>query len=218
MTFKNSIVYLVDDDTGLTEAIRFILQNAGLTIQTFASAEAFLEFLPENLDQYLSAKPSPIRCCALVDVHLPGIDGLHLQEILCERGILVPIVFLTGYGNIESSVRAIKAGAENFLLKPVTMDKLLAAIDEALTKSDTWLAQENRTHEAKLRLRELTPREFEVLSLAVRGLSNKLIGQRLDISTRTVEHHKSSIISKTGASTLLELAKIVEESNVDKRL
>lgn len=207
-------VYLIDNDPGFAEAVRFVLGQAGMQLRVFANAEVFLEFLPDTLEEYLAVAPSGRRC-ALVDIKLPGIDGLCLQEQVHRRGIFLPIIFITGYDDVPTSVQAIKAGAENFLLKPVAMNVLLAAVYDALAKGEKWMTRETRRHAARLRLGHLTPREAEVLSLAVQGLSNKLIARRLAISARTVEHHKSSIIGKTGAATLLDLARMVEESDFD---
>lgn len=196
----NTVVYIIDDDAAIRTALTLILEQEGIATQAFDSAEAFLA---QNL--------SECRCCAIVDIQMDGIDGIQLQKALSKEDIVLPIIFLTAYGNIPLSVKAMKAGAEDFLTKPITREKLLAAVHAALHKGEILLAKAKQQQEAKARLMELTAREQEIMILAVTGSANKEIACRLNISYRTVEHHKTSILRKTNTNSLLELAGLAQE-------
>jgi FixJ family two-component response regulator len=148
--------------------------------------------------------------CAIVDVNMAGINGLQLQEEMLKRGLRLPIVFLTGNGNIPMSVRSIKVGAVDFLTKPVTRERLLDSIRAAIQAGERVQAQVLKQQRARSLLADLTEREREVMSLAVQGYPNKEIARRLDISHRTVEIHKARIMHKTGATNLLDLARLVD--------
>jgi len=143
---------------------------------------------------------------------MPGLNGLALQQILAERHMPLPIIFLTGNGNIPMSVKAIKAGAVDFLTKPVTRSKLIAAIETALQENASILKKNALAETAGSLIAKLTVRENDVMQLAIAGLPNKEIARKLNISFRTVEVHKSRIMQKTGAANLIELAGIVRES------
>lgn len=149
-----------------------------------------------------------------VEILMPEIDGLQLQEELSRRKILLPIIFLTGHGDIPMSVRAIKAGAVDFLTKPVKREKLLACVRSALAEAEQRINEVLHNHDALSCLAKLTKREREVMTLAVQGCSNKVIASRLGISYRTVEVHKSKIMHKTGAKNLLDLARIAHEGDL----
>lgn len=195
----NLTIFVVDDDPAVRDSLTLLLEQEDLPVQTFDGAEAFLA----------ACRPQQ-RGCAIVDLRMPGMDGMRLQEELGRRGILLPIIFLTGHGDIQTSVRAIKAGAIDFLTKPITASALLASIRAALVEGERLYAQAETTHTAASRLASLTERERDVMALAVEGLPNKEIARRLDISHRTVEIHKARIMHKTGAVTVLDLARIAE--------
>jgi two-component system, LuxR family, response regulator FixJ len=197
---SDTLVYIIDDDDAIRTALTLMLEQEGIATQAFHSAEAFLA---QNL--------SECRRCAIVDIYMDGIDGIQLQKTLSKEAIILPIIFLTGYGNIPLSVKAMKAGAEDFLTKPITREKLLAAVHAALHKGEVLLAKAKQQQEAKARLIELTAREQEIMILAVTGSANKEIAHRLNISYRTVEHHKTSILRKTNTNSLLELAGLAQE-------
>jgi FixJ family two-component response regulator len=146
---------------------------------------------------------------------MPGMDGLKLHEVLLEHNILLPVIFLTGHGDIPMSVKAMKAGAVDFLTKPVTREKLLTAVRIAIQKSEMVLSENANHQEALARLADITDRERDVMMLAIQGLPNKHIARQLGISHRTVEIHKSKIMHKTDAINLLDLARIVHESGLN---
>jgi FixJ family two-component response regulator len=200
---KNATVFVLDDDPAVRESLSLLLELEEYAVKTFDCAKAFLE----------DCRHVP-RSCAIVDIRMPGMDGMQLQSELSKRGVLLPVIFLTGHGDIPMSVRAIKAGAADFLTKPITGDELLKSVRAALIES-TRLITQAKTHQAASdRVAGLTEREKEVMTLAVEGLHNKEIAQRLGISHRTVEIHRARIMYKTGADTLLDLARIAEASGL----
>lgn len=192
-------VFVVDDDPAVRDSLTLLLEEEDIVVESFASAEAFLANLPR-------ARHS----CAIVDLRMPGIDGMQMQAELSKRGVLLPVIFLTGHGDIPLSVRAVKAGAVDFLTKPVTAKALLESVQAALVDSARLHTQAEAIQTAAERLATLTERERQVMALAVEGLHNKEIARDLGISYRTVEIHKARIMHKTGANTLLDLARIAE--------
>lgn len=188
------VVFLVDDDEQLLRALGRLLRQHGFTTEAFASAEAFLR-------EQDASQPG----CLVLDVNLPGLDGLALQRRLAERGSSRPIIFLTGHGDIPASVRAIKAGAIDFLTKPVAGETLLAAVREALTLD----AQARREASADTLLRQraasLTAREREVLQMLATGKLNKQIAAELEIAEATVKFHRSRLMKRMQAHTVAEL-------------
>ncbi|MGA8865094.1 MAG: response regulator [Gallionella sp.] len=190
-------IFIVDDDAGVRDALSMMLDVAGYSVETFHSAADFLEkCTPDMLG------------CIILDVNMPDIDGPTLQEELTWRGFQLPVIFLSGHGTIPITVRTIKAGAMDFLTKPVEGAVLLAHVQKALEQS-LHLKKRNDSCQTKaLRLEMLTEREREVLMLTISGHISKEIAQRLGISYRTVEIHRAHILQKTGASNMLELAHI----------
>lgn len=198
-----SCVFVVDDDDAVRDSLGLVFELADLAYQTFASAEHFLE-------RYRPGQPG----CLVLDVNMPGLDGHELQAELIRRHIHLPIIFLTAYGDIPMTVRAMKAGAIDFLTKPVSTELLLDRVRAALeieinpaTHATTGLIPCNR-------LSSLTSRELEIMGLVVAGLTNKEIARHLGISHRTVEIHRAKVMEKTGATNLLELARIHEACRV----
>lgn len=200
MIVQTVTVFIVDDDPAVRDALTLMIRQEGLAVEAFDSAESFL-----------AACRTGCRGCAIIDIRMPGMDGTQLQEVLSARDIPLPVIFLTGHGDIPMSVRAIKAGAVDFLTKPVTRDKLMECVRAALQESNRMLAQHQHHYRAMSCLADLTEREREVMALAVVGHPNKEIARRLGISHRTVEIHKSNIMHKTGAVSLLDLARIAQE-------
>ncbi|MBX3630726.1 MAG: response regulator transcription factor [Nitrosomonas sp.] len=203
--FNDFTVFIVDDDTAVRHSLMLMLKQQTINVQLFESAEQFLE---SNLPYQ--------KGCIITDLQMPGMDGLQLQEVLGRKECTLPIIFLTGHGTIPHSVKAIKAGAVDFLTKPVTRKKLLACITSAFDECEKLLEAENSARRARSLLTKLTGREREVLAFVVQGLSNKEIAAHLGISHRTVEIHRSNVMQKTGAMHLLELKKIAQESNQHK--
>lgn len=201
MNMTKATVFIVDDDAAIRDSLSLMIEQENIAVQTFSSAEAFLD-----------ATHQECRGCAIVDIRMSGMDGMQLQQALKERNVLLPIIILTGHGDIPMSVQAMKAGAVDFLTKPVTRETLKASIKVAMQKSEAILSENASHQEAQLHLANLTKRERDVMLLAVLGHPNKHIAHELNISHRTVEIHKSKIMQKTGAVNLLDLARIVHES------
>jgi len=196
-----STVFVVDDDSGVRDALTVLIEQEAIHVESFDSAEAFLA----------ACRPVP-RSCAIVDMQMPGLNGMQLQAELSRRGTPLPIIFLTGHGDIPTSVRAIKAGAVDFLSKPVSGAVLLASVYAALAESERLNLRAEQSNTASALVASLTNRERDVLLLAVEGLSNREIARRLGISFRTVEVYKAGVMHKTGAATLVDLVRLVEES------
>jgi FixJ family two-component response regulator len=192
-------VYVVDDDEAVRDALALLLETAGFAVQGFASAQAFL-----------AACDAESQGCIILDVKMPEMEGPALHRELLRRGILLPVIFLTAYGSITQSVQAIKAGALDFLTKPVDGNLLLERVQEAMNQSMARQESSEVHRELLSRLSTLTVREQEVMALAVTGLTNKEIALRLNISHRTVEIHRARVMHKTGAASLLALARIAE--------
>ena len=189
-------VYIVDDDAAVLDSIRMLLEAAGYAVAVFHGAEDFLEICTPDT-----------QGCIILDVNMPDMDGPALQEELVRRGLHLPIIFLTGHG----TVRTIKAGAVDFLTKPVAGTVLLERVQEAMNKCANLQEQARASQTISARLATLTEREREVMKLAVEGHTSKEIAQRLDISYRTVEIHRAHLMQKSGASNMLELARIITQ-------
>jgi len=192
-------VFVVDDDAAVRDALVQLLEADGLRAKACASAEAFLA----------ACRPGRAGCVVL-DVRLPGISGLELQRALAARGIRLPIIFLTGHGDVATSVRALKAGALDFLEKPVQGEELLAHVRNALQLNARDQREQADKTAAQARLARLTPREREVMPMVLAGHPNKEIARRLGISHRTVEIHRTRVLQKMGAATPLELAAVAQ--------
>jgi FixJ family two-component response regulator len=199
-------VFIVDDDAAVRDSLSLLCESAGLRVECFESAAAFLA-------AYRAEQPG----CLVLDVRMPGMSGPQLHEELARRGNPLPILYLTAHGDIPMTVQAIKAGAADFLTKPVNGALLVERIQAAL---DSDLAQRQRSTaraEQCARLAQLTERQREIMAFAVAGDSNKTIAKRLGISHRTVEIHRSHILQKTGTSSVLELAKLAAECGLPSK-
>ena len=190
-------VYVVDDDEAVRKSLRMLLKTEGYTVATFASAEEFLTVCNQDT-----------AGCIILDVNMPEMDGPSLQEELNRRGFQLPIIILTGQGSIPITARAFKAGAMDFLTKPVDGTELLSCVKHALEKCTELQSNAAELRAKANRLATLTEREKEIMLLIVAGHANKDIAERLGISYRTVENHRAHIMEKTGASNLLELLSI----------
>jgi FixJ family two-component response regulator len=194
-----AIVHVVDDDSAVRDALVMLLEQHGLRVLAYPSAAAFLQAVPPDASG-----------CAVIDVRMPDMDGLELQEQMAQRGFLLSVVILTGHGDIPMSVKAIRRGAVNFLTKPVAAAGLIQAVREALEEGERVHREAGDIQSAGARLASLTAREQEVMALALQGLPNKEMARLLGISHRTVEIHRARLMHKTGVQTLLELARLVE--------
>jgi FixJ family two-component response regulator len=195
MTDPSPTVFVVDDDPAVRKGLVRLLKSAGYRAQPFASADEFLA----------GWLPDPAPGCLLLDLMLPGTDGLQLQQRLQSARQEIPIIFITGHGDIPASVRAMKAGAVDFLTKPFEDAALLRAVDEAILR-DTRERAERTAHEAvAAHYAALTPREREVMALVVRGLPNKRIAQELGVSEKTVKIHRGRVMEKMQAQSVAEL-------------
>jgi len=199
-TVANPTVFVVDDDGGVRDALRFLLRSVGLTVETFTSAVEFLE-------SYRDDRPG----CLVLDIRMPGMTGLELQEKLIERRSILPIIFITGHGDVPMAVEAMQAGALDFIQKPFSDEDLLTRINQALAKDAKTRASLSELAAIRTRLASLTPREREVMDLVVQGKLNKIIASDLDLSQRTVEIHRSRVMEKMEASSLAHLVRMILE-------
>jgi FixJ family two-component response regulator len=200
MPTADEIVFVVDDDASVCEALSSLVRSAGLRVQTFGSAQEFLR-----------RRRSGVPACLVLDVGLPDLSGLELQSELARLGEQIPIVFITGHGDVPMSVKAIKAGAVEFLLKPFRDEDLLDAIDQALERARAT-AQDAADHTAlRNRYYALTVREREVMAHIVRGLLNKQTAAELGIAEITVKVHRRHIMQKMGVRCLPDLVRISEK-------
>ena len=197
MTESEAIVYVVDDDAQTRDALKNLMRSVGLQVEVFASAQDFLR-----------SKRPDVPACLVLDVRLRGLSGLDLQKRMAEAKIEVPIIFITGYGDIPMTVQAMKAGAVEFLTKPFRNQELLDAIQQALERDRSTREQRAKNEELHTRYDSLTPREREVMTLVVAGLLNKQIAGELRTSETTVKNHRHQIMEKMGADSLAELVKM----------
>ncbi len=191
------MVHVIDDDPSVRDSVAFLLDAANLTVATYDSGQDFLD--RADLDA-----PG----CVLTDIRMPGMDGLELQEILKARNVALPMVMMTGHGEVAMAVQALKAGAVDFIEKPFTRAPLIAAVEAALDRNHNDLMTERAVSEAATRMAALTPREREVLDGLLAGYPNKTIAYNLGISARTVEVHRARVMEKTRAKSLSDLVRI----------
>ncbi len=194
-------VCIIDDDESVRLALTDLLESAGLHAEAFASGSGFLESRPDD----------HLPNCLILDVRLPEISGLEFQTELSAAGIEIPIVFITGHGDIPMSVQAMKAGAVDFLPKPFRDQDLLDAIHRAVERDRTGRKQRTETSELRRRFAELTPREREVMGLVVRGLLNKQIASELGASETTIKVHRAQAMRKMQAESLPDLVRMAEK-------
>jgi len=199
MTPANSMVFVVDDDQSVREALSGLIRSVGLDVETYASAH-----------EYLRRQPQQSPACLVLDVRMPGLSGLDLQRELADQGREIPIIFITAHGDIPMTVKAMKAGAAEFLSKPFRDQDLLDAICQALARDRASMAARADLAEIRWRYATLTQREKEVAILVVRGLPNKQVASKLNLSEVTVKVHRRHIMLKMEAKSLPELVRITE--------
>jgi FixJ family two-component response regulator len=197
MSAAASVVFIVDDDVSVRESLELLIQNEGWQPETFASAQEFL-------DRPRSLVPS----CLVLDISLPGLNGLELQTRVASERTPLPIIFITGHGDVPKTVQAMKAGAIEFLTKPFSDEALLNAVRHALEQSRLALAHYTELQELRQRYDSLTPREQQVMDLVVSGLLNKQVGGELGISEITVKAHRGQVMQKMKADSLATLVKM----------
>jgi len=197
MTDSKAIVCVVDDDPSVRRSLKRLIRSAGFTVEAFASAQEFLE------------RPRPdIPGCLVLDIQMPGLSGLELQDEIAAAKLNLPVIFLTGYGTVPASVRAMKAGAVDFLEKPVDDNTLLDAIHQAVEKNRRARLEQAEIKEIERRVDALSPREREVLGLLVTGMLNKQIAAELGTTEKTIKVHRARVMEKIQARSMAELVRL----------
>jgi len=196
-SLRSGPVFIVDDEPAVLDGLQLMLSTFGYACRTYGSAEDFL-----------AAVPPESSGCLIADIRLPGMSGLDLQRELNHRGYQLPVIFITAHGDIRMAVAAVKAGAVDFLEKPIDDTLLVDNLRQALLRKDVERTTRGRASELALRLRRLTLREKEVMALVIEGYSNASIGDRLGISPRTVEHYRASVMEKMQARNLSDLVRM----------
>ena len=197
MTDSNATVFVVDDDQAMRNSLKWLISSVGMRVECFGSA-----------DEFLAGYPAGRAGCLLLDVRMPGMSGLELQEVLAERDIHLPVIIITGHGDVPMAVRALKAGAIDFIEKPFNDELLLDAIRNALALDERRRDVQHERAEVGERLVQLTPREREVMDMVTDGKSNKEIASQLGVSAKTVEAHRARVMEKMRARSLAELVRM----------
>src|SRR6267143_791629 len=203
MPEKKAIVFVVDDDVSVREGLGSLIRSAGLRVETFASAQKFLD-----------SPRSDVASCLVLDVRLPGLSGLDLQKRMAQANIEIPIIFITGHGDIPMTVQAMKAGAVEFLTKPFRDQDLLDAIQQALERDSKAREQRAEVEVLRSRFDLLTPREREVMPLVVAGLLNKQVAGELGTSEASVKVHRQHVMTKMGAGSLAALVRMADRLGI----
>jgi FixJ family two-component response regulator len=193
-------IFVVDDDASVRDAISNLLESVGLHAQVFGSTEAF----------WNASRPE-VPSCLVLDVRLPGVNGLEFQETLEKAGVFIPIIFITAHGDVPMTSRAMKGGAIEFLLKPFQKSDLLAAIHQGLERDRLWRQEHTEISSLRSRFQQLTAREREVMDLVVTGLINKQIGAQMGLSEVTVKIYRGRVMQKMEATSLVELVRMSDK-------
>lgn len=194
---EQRVVHLVDDDAAIRRSVGFMLKTSGHRVESYESGANLLKAIG-HLDQG----------CILLDIRMPGMDGLEVQQALQEKGVSLPVIIMTGHGDVTLAVKAMKAGAVDFIEKPFEKDALLGSLEEGYRRLSRKEATDDRARDATVRLQALTPRERDVLDGLAQGLPNKTIAYDLGISPRTVEIHRANLMSKLAVRSLSEALRI----------
>jgi FixJ family two-component response regulator len=193
-------IFVVDDDASVRDAISNLLESVGLHAQVFRSTEEF----------WNASRPE-VPSCLVLDVRLPGVNGLDFQETLEKAGVFIPIIFISAHGDVPMTSRAMKGGAIEFLMKPFQKGDLLAAIHQGLERDRVWRQEHNEISSLRSRFQQLTSREREVMDLVVTGLINKQIGAQMGLSEVTVKIYRGRVMQKMGANSLVELVRMSDK-------
>ncbi|MCB1725240.1 MAG: response regulator transcription factor [Gammaproteobacteria bacterium] len=195
---QKPVVFVVDDDQAMRNSLKWLIESVGVHVESFSSADEFLS-------QYQPSRSG----CLVLDVRMPGMSGLDLQEHLAKRNIQIPVVVITGHGDVPMAVRAMKSGAVDFIEKPFNDEVLLDAIRRAIAHGEQQRSHHSEHLQIQQRLQNLTPREYEVMEMVTEGRSNKEIANTLGVSAKTVEAHRARVMEKMQAGSLAELVRMV---------
>ncbi len=200
---SESVVFVVDDDQAMRNSLKWLIESVGMRVETYASADEFIK-------NYYPGRSG----CLLLDVRMPGMSGLELQEYLANQQIRIPVIIITGHGDVPMAVRAMKAGAVDFIEKPFNDEFLLDSLRNALALDEHQRSLQAERAEIAARLAQLTPREHEVMVMVTDGKSNKEVAAALGVSAKTVEAHRARVMEKMEASSLAELVRMVMAANI----
>ncbi|MBU1086862.1 MAG: response regulator [Candidatus Omnitrophica bacterium] len=203
MTSSSPVIYVVDDDISVCRALKLLLKAHGFNVCMFTQAEDFLSF-----------KHPKVPSCLLLDLRLPQMNGLQLQERMTAQGVFIPIIFISGHGDIPKSVKAIKAGAMDFLPKPFTQKKLLDAIAKAISKSNVQTKDQAEIAKINKRIKSLSARELEVFRLVAKGMLSKQIAYKRGVSLQTIKVHRGRVMHKMQAKTVTELIRFAQKAGI----
>ncbi|TCJ87594.1 response regulator transcription factor [Cocleimonas flava] len=203
MTNQTQTVFIVDDDQAVRDSLADLMDSVGINVETYATANDFL-------GQYTSDRLG----CLILDIRMPGMSGLELQQELIRRDTVLPIIFITGHGDVPMAVQAIQAGALDFIQKPFRDQDLLDRVNYALKSCDSQQNNQQQTQSVKKHIHNLTPREHQVMEMIVEGKANKVIAIDLGLSQRTIEVHRKNVMQKLEARSLAELVRIVTQTGL----
>lgn len=203
MNNRRTIVYILDDDVSVCRALCLLLKSHGFKVQTFTRAADFMAF-----------KHLKLPSCLVLDIQLPDINGLALQEVMKREGDSIPIIFITGHGNIPISVKGMKAGAVDFLTKPITAKKLLSAVTQAILKSKAQNKEQAAISKIQRHINTLSPRELEVFKLVAKGMLSKQIARKRGTALQTIKVHRGRVMQKMQAKTVTELIRFAQKAGI----
>ena len=203
MKKKTPLIFIVDDDPDVRQALGLLFESADYDVETFACA-----------DEFLMRKPCHRTCCLVLDISMPGLSGLELQDELIKRELVIPIVFITGHGDVPKTVKAMKKGAVDFLPKPFAEEDLMNAVDRAIEENSRTRKRKSQEDNVQGLLKTLTPREYEIMRCVIAGMLNKQVAYKLRISERTVKFHRGNIMGKMQVVSVADLVRLTEKAGI----